>query len=399
MPSSRRFLPTSVEGNLLWYNSNPTKSSPAKTPSLLSFEDEAEETTRNVFIEDGNQCFVCLENFNDQQNQPMIMPCGHIVCNACLIQLAKTFQYEKIKCPLDNQIYKVKRSERRGNEYRATIPSTRSLDVRDFMQDVQDTNFMPNDPPSGSHLNTDSIYVAVNGGKRFHNPPTQLHVAADVHDDRFHNPPTQLYVAADMHDGRMFCNPPTKLRVAADVHGERRFHNLPSQLLVAADVHDDRRFHNTPTQLRVAADVHHDRRFCNPPTQLRVAADVHGDRRFHNPPTQLRVAADVHHDRRFCNPPTQLRVAADVHDDRRFYNPSTVNSIHKAFSSAISKFPRNAPIQNSRFILPRPRVTLSSSRNIPVNSRCHKPFRNTGNPSRYYNDKWLPEPVPDYAAD
>jgi hypothetical protein len=82
------------------------------TPSWLSFEET--DVNENVFIGDEATCFICLENYNDGQNQPRLMPCGHIVCNQCLIGLAKTFLFKEIKCPQDRQVYKVKRRRRRG---------------------------------------------------------------------------------------------------------------------------------------------------------------------------------------------------------------------------------------------------------------------------------------------
>lgn len=84
------------------------------SPSWLSFEGEADNVIENVFIGDETTCFVCLENYNDRQNQPRIMPCGHIVCNQCLTGLAKTLLFTEIKCPQDRQVYKVKRRRRRG---------------------------------------------------------------------------------------------------------------------------------------------------------------------------------------------------------------------------------------------------------------------------------------------
>lgn len=79
----------------------------AKTPSWLSFVDQEDAEGDNVFVDD--RCFICLEDYNEQQNLPRILPCGHIVCNKCLIELGRSSVFTKIKCPQDRHSFKVKR--------------------------------------------------------------------------------------------------------------------------------------------------------------------------------------------------------------------------------------------------------------------------------------------------
>ena len=82
-----------------------------KTPSWLSFDDQ-EELDKNVYLDDN--CFICLEDFNDLLKQPRILPCGHVICNECLIGLAKLTLFTKVKCPQDRQIFRVAKRPRTG---------------------------------------------------------------------------------------------------------------------------------------------------------------------------------------------------------------------------------------------------------------------------------------------
>ena len=82
-----------------------------KTPSWLSFEDE-EELDKSVYLNDN--CFICLEDFNDRQKQPRILPCGHVICNECRIGLARSTFFTKLKCPQDRQIFRVAKRKRTG---------------------------------------------------------------------------------------------------------------------------------------------------------------------------------------------------------------------------------------------------------------------------------------------
>ncbi|XP_062578822.1 uncharacterized protein LOC134240756 [Saccostrea cucullata] len=199
-----------------------------KTPSLLSFVNESDDMMKDVFLGDENRCFICLENYNDQQNQPIIMPCGHIVCNKCLIQLAKTFQYEELKCPLDNKIHKVKRSKRGGHQDQASILSQGSSVVREaipveevdilsqrssavreailveevpnFMSVGSSSSFNGEDVPPSRQNVTDERKISVT-----HVPQTQ-HVTADVHDDNglYVNSMNQLFPNIPLSTSRVF---------------------------------------------------------------------------------------------------------------------------------------------------------------------------------------------------
>ncbi|XP_062617931.1 uncharacterized protein LOC134279542 [Saccostrea cucullata] len=178
---------------------------------------------KDVFLGDENRCFICLENYNDHQNQPIIMPCGHIVCNTCLIQLAKTFQYEELKCPLDNKIHKVKRSERRGHQVQASILSQRSSAVREAIPVEEVANFMSMGssssfngeavPPSRQNV-TDERGIFVTDV-----PPTQL-VTADVHDDNGLNVYSinQLFPNMPLSTSRVFAHDAAKNQHSRNSH-------------------------------------------------------------------------------------------------------------------------------------------------------------------------------------
>lgn len=85
----------------------------AKTPSWLSFIDQEGAEGDNVFVDE--RCFICLEDYNEQQNLPRILPCGHIVCNKCLIELGRSTVFTKIKCPQDRHSFKIKKRHMPGN--------------------------------------------------------------------------------------------------------------------------------------------------------------------------------------------------------------------------------------------------------------------------------------------
>lgn len=65
-----------------------------------------ERRDKNIYL--NNQCPVCLEQYNDHQKLPMILPCGHILCKECLFQLAEQNQYKNVVCPQDRQHFNLK---------------------------------------------------------------------------------------------------------------------------------------------------------------------------------------------------------------------------------------------------------------------------------------------------
>jgi hypothetical protein len=55
-------------------------------PSVLSFADG--NNVDNVYM-DSDMCAVCLETYDDVDHIPIILPCGHMFCVACITVLAK----------------------------------------------------------------------------------------------------------------------------------------------------------------------------------------------------------------------------------------------------------------------------------------------------------------------
>lgn len=97
----------------------------AKTPSWLSFLDQEGAEGDNVFVDE--RCFICLEDYNEQQNLPRILPCGHIVCNKCLIELGRSSVFTKIKCPQDRHSFKIKKRH---------MPEAQSREISDLESTV-----------------------------------------------------------------------------------------------------------------------------------------------------------------------------------------------------------------------------------------------------------------------
>ncbi|XP_078340820.1 uncharacterized protein LOC111109446 isoform X2 [Crassostrea virginica] len=110
----------------------------SKTPSWLSFEDQ-EELDKNIYLNDN--CFICLEDFNDLLKQPRIIPCGHVICNECLIGLARLTLFTKVKCPQDRQIFRVAKRPRTGAQmsFRGSISiqSESSISLHSFLRGSQ----------------------------------------------------------------------------------------------------------------------------------------------------------------------------------------------------------------------------------------------------------------------
>lgn len=69
-------------------------------PSVLSFQNENENAT--VYI-DSDVCLICLEQYDDGERKPIILPCGHILCTACVRIMAHKRRYKSIKCPVDRE--------------------------------------------------------------------------------------------------------------------------------------------------------------------------------------------------------------------------------------------------------------------------------------------------------
>lgn len=77
-------------------------------PSVLSFADG--NNVDNVYM-DSDACVVCLETYNDVDHIPIILPCGHIFCVACITVLARKRRFRSIRCPIDRTKHEVKHKD------------------------------------------------------------------------------------------------------------------------------------------------------------------------------------------------------------------------------------------------------------------------------------------------
>ena len=62
----------------------------------------------DVYQVDEN-CSICCFNYNEQNKQPRILPCGHVICNECLYTLASENQYTEMICPNDRKVFKLRK--------------------------------------------------------------------------------------------------------------------------------------------------------------------------------------------------------------------------------------------------------------------------------------------------
>jgi len=58
------------------------------------------------------ECQICFEEYNNDDKKPMVLDCGHTICNSCLMSILSTNQVRLRKCPFDN-----KELKRNANEY------------------------------------------------------------------------------------------------------------------------------------------------------------------------------------------------------------------------------------------------------------------------------------------
>ena len=58
-----------------------------------------EEKKQNAF-----DCQVCLDSYNDKENKPMVMVCGHTTCKSCVSEIFKRNILEPLKCPICRSI-------------------------------------------------------------------------------------------------------------------------------------------------------------------------------------------------------------------------------------------------------------------------------------------------------
>ena len=66
----------------------------------------------NVYLDE--KCYVCYNKYNEQNKEPRILPCGHVICNECLNTLASENQFTSMKCPIDRRVFRLTREQRTG---------------------------------------------------------------------------------------------------------------------------------------------------------------------------------------------------------------------------------------------------------------------------------------------
>ena len=76
-----------------------------RTPSWISFQSAFGED-RDVYVDDS--CPVCMNPFGSTKFVPRLLPCGHLLCNTCVITLSKEHYYKYLQCPQDRKKHKTK---------------------------------------------------------------------------------------------------------------------------------------------------------------------------------------------------------------------------------------------------------------------------------------------------
>ena len=66
----------------------------------------------NIFLNEN--CSICCYNYNEENKQPRIIPCGHVICNECLNTLASENQFTTMNCPFDRQVFRLTTEQRTG---------------------------------------------------------------------------------------------------------------------------------------------------------------------------------------------------------------------------------------------------------------------------------------------
>jgi hypothetical protein len=49
------------------------------------------------------ECQICFEEYNNNNKKPVVLDCGHSICQICLQQILSSNQRNLIKCPFDNK--------------------------------------------------------------------------------------------------------------------------------------------------------------------------------------------------------------------------------------------------------------------------------------------------------
>lgn len=101
-----------------------SRHSVGEPPSVLSFQNESENAT--VYI-DSDVCLICLDQYDDEERKPIILPCGHILCTACVRIMAQKRGYKSIKCPVDREKHDFRQAsipEENDETYSTTTTST-----------------------------------------------------------------------------------------------------------------------------------------------------------------------------------------------------------------------------------------------------------------------------------
>jgi hypothetical protein len=65
----------------------------------MSYSTEKQTSQPGIILD----CQICFEEFNVRDKRPLVMDCGHSVCNYCLIQILANQNRSQRRCPFDNK--------------------------------------------------------------------------------------------------------------------------------------------------------------------------------------------------------------------------------------------------------------------------------------------------------
>lgn len=74
--------------------------------SYVSFD--REQGGDQIYMDDEN-CVICAEYFDDSDNRPVLLPCGHMFCLQCIAVLAFKRHYRCIEYPIERLTHHITR--------------------------------------------------------------------------------------------------------------------------------------------------------------------------------------------------------------------------------------------------------------------------------------------------
>jgi hypothetical protein len=49
------------------------------------------------------ECQICFEEYDNSNKKPLVLECGHSICQKCLQQILSSNRQNLMKCPFDNK--------------------------------------------------------------------------------------------------------------------------------------------------------------------------------------------------------------------------------------------------------------------------------------------------------